>query len=255
MTIMSSLQTGLWPRLALATFIAVSSASAQAQFSGVASVVTAPPLPTAELVYSRNFASMVGLTRMTGSFYDSPVTAQFMQPGGGTSSYTTYSKRLDVSSFNSNATEPLGTGDIANSLTFTVAPNAFSTGGSFTLSQLRWDLNGDGTANVWANLSGTGIQPGNWLALTSGVVTRQGGSVVIADLQGSDALLQNLADAVGIDVTSLAYPSLQLATRNLGTLTISAVPEAATWVQLGLGLVGLGALLRRQKAAHKPCQV
>jgi hypothetical protein len=251
-------QPGLCPRLAFATLIAVSSASAQAQFSGVPSLPTAPPWPAAELVYSRNFASMVGLIKMNGSFYDARVTAQFVRPDGGVGSYVTYSKPLDIASFNNDSTGPFSTGDIANSLTFTVQPNAFSpTGGSFTLSQLRWDLNGDGTAKVWANLSGTGIQPGDMLAWTSGTVTRQGGSVVIADLQGSDALFHNFTDALGINATSLAYSSLQLATRNMGTLTISAVPEAASWAQLGLGLVGLGVLVGRKakpRGAPAPSQ-
>jgi hypothetical protein len=238
-------------RWSLATFMAVSSASAQAQFSGVPSLPTAPPLPTAELLYSRNFASMVGLIKMNGSFYDARVTAQFVRPDGGVGNYVTYSKRLDIASFNNGSTGPLSTGDMPNSLTFTVEPNGFTpTGGSFTLSQLRWDLNIDGTANVWANFSGTGVEAGDMLAWTSSSVTRQDGSLVIADLKGTDPLFFSMADALGISATSLAYPSLQLATSKMGTLTISAVPEAATWAQLGLGLVGLGVVMRRRA---KPC--
>jgi hypothetical protein len=52
--------------------------------------------------------------------------------------------------------------------------------------------------------------------------------------------------ALGADPVGLAYISLQAAASNYGKLSMAAVPEAATWAQLSLGLIGLGALVRRK---------
>jgi hypothetical protein len=250
---------GILPRLTFSALIALSSASAQAQFGGSPGVPIVPPTPvppTAELVYSRNFASTVSLVNMSGRFYDAPVTAQFVDSMGRVQIYTTYTKRLDTTSFTTDSLGRYNSIDFGNSLTFTAPPsnNVQSSGGSFTLSNLRWDLNPNGTANIWAATSGTGIEPGYLKAWTS-PVTRQGNSVVLSTLSMTSDLFNTMTGSLGFDPEGLGYSALNTSVKNMGTLTISAVPEAATWAQLSLGLIGLGALVRRQTAAHKPCQV
>ncbi len=243
---------GILPRLTFSAFIAISSASAQAQVIGPPAVPI-PPLspqpPTAELVYGRKFASTVTLTKLSGSFYDAPVTAQFVDSRGRIQHYTTYTKRLDTASFTTDSFGRYDSIDFGNSLTFTSLPNedVQSTGGSFTLSNLRWDLNPNGTANIWAATSGTGIEPGYVKAWTS-PVTRQGNSVELSNLVMTTDVFNTMTKALGFDPEGLGYAALQTSLGDMGTLTISPVPEAATWAQLSLGLLGLGIVVRRQAA-------
>jgi hypothetical protein len=235
-------------RWSLATFIAVSSVSAQAQFSGPPVVPILSQPPTAAIVYSRNFASVAGLIQLSGSFYDVTATAQFVRPDGRVTTYNTFSKRLDSTDFSVDSQGRYTSIDFANSLTFTAPRNADveATGGSITLSNLRWDMNSNGTSSIWATTSGTGIASSDMKAWTTSVVTRPGGSVVLANLSATTELFNAMAIALGFNSEGLAYSGMTTAVNNMGTLTISAVPEAATWAQLGLGLVGLGALVRRK---------
>jgi hypothetical protein len=239
---------GILPRLTFSALIALSSASAQAQVSGGIPMPTPAPQPTAQLVYSKNFASASTLSNMSGSFYDEPVTAQAVLPDGRVSTYSTYFKRLDVVNFTTDSTGRLTSGDFANSLTFTVPPNedVVAAGGSLTLNDLRWTLESNGTAAVWAATSGTGIEPSYLKAWTSASVSRQGGTAVLANLKATPEFFLTMIDALGFDPEGVGYSSLTTSTSNLGTLTMSAVPEAATWAQLSLGLIGLGALVRRK---------
>jgi hypothetical protein len=246
-------------RWSLATFIAASSATAQAQFSGPPVVPILPQQPVAEIVYGRNFASAAALTQLSGDFYDARTTAQFVRPDGRVTTYNTFSKRLNSTDFTVDSQGRYTSIDFADSLTFTAPRNADveATGGSITLSNLRWDMNSDGTSSIWATTSGTGIGSGVMKAWTTSVVTRPGGSVVLANLQVTTELFDAMTMAMGFNSEGLGYSALQSAASNMGSLTISAVPEAATWAQLGLGLVGLGVLVARKakpRGAPAPSQ-
>jgi hypothetical protein len=211
-----------------------------------------PPLPAGvnTLTWSKNASSAYALNQLSGSFYDKRVGITITTASGRQSTYQAYAKTINPSAFTRDATGNVASGAIIDTLTWTGAPNedVMMTGGSFTLSNIHWNLNATGSANVWATASGTGIATTELLAFTvpAVAISRTASYANLDTLSMTSGAFEQMALALGADVEGLAYTSLWAAGANFGKLSMAAVPEAATWAQLGLGLLGLGIVMRRQ---------
>jgi PEP-CTERM motif len=262
---------GSLPRLALAGLAALASIGAHAQtynyggyyggsYYGGGGYVPIPipepvfpPLPADvnTLRWSKNASSAYVLNQFTGDFYDQRVSVSITSSTGRVSTYRGHEKLLDPASYTRDGNGVMNTGAISDSLTWVAELNEdlAMTGGSFTLSNIRWDLSATGAANVWATASGTGIASTDLQVFTvaASAVSRTASYVGLDRLAMTSAAFNLMMRGIGADPDGAAYLSMLGATSNMGKLTMAAaVPEPGTWAQLGLGLVGLGALLRHQ---------
>jgi hypothetical protein len=126
-------------------------------------------------------------------------------------------------------------------------------GGSVTISNLQWNV-GQGT--IWGSVSSpSGLAFSGPLFITSqaAVVTGQllgGGLSVVQGGWMPDANARSaMMDALNLVPNGMAADAFT-ALPNWFTMSaqVSSVPEASTWAQLGLGLVGLAALRKRASA-------
>lgn len=214
-----------------------------------------PPVFGGDIQWSKNASSAYNLIQFTGSFFDKKVGIAYTNSAGLPGVYQQYVKNMAPATFSVDPSGRVSNGAFANELTWTgvANQNLDMTGGSFTLSNLHWNLLADGSAQVLATASGTGITTTTdviaWTTPASGV-TNGNGQLTLSQLYLSETTLSLWVSALGASPTGLTYASLQAAGSigvGMGTLRVGVVPESATWLQMGLGLVGLGALLRRRK--------
>jgi len=241
--------------LALVAMLVGAGAQAQTAGQGTSGIVDDlwGPLQ-GSIGWSKNAGSTYNLDQLTGSYYDNKVTTSETNVFGTVRTYQQYVKGVSTSSFTFDASGKLGSGTLVNELTWTgvANDNVNMRGGSFTLSNLHWKLLADGSAEVLATASGTGISSTDLLVFTTpatAVVTANWSGFALTKLTMSDATFSLWVQALGADdPNGLAYASLKSVVGNIGTLRIGAVPESATWLQMGLGLVGLGAAVLRRRS-------
>lgn len=249
------------PRVAcMALFVA---ASAQAQVSGgggfggggFTPIPPAPVVRTADIQWSRNATSAYKLSNYTGSFYDTLVTTTTTSLAGTVRTLQLYTKNLTPTTFSYNSSGLLTGGAFANELTWTVAENPDTTllGGSFTLSNLRWEGVPTGGARVLATASGTGLQATEVTAWTIASANMQSSSnqILFNNLSMPQATFALMMQAVGADFEGLGFLSMNSTVGNMGNLRIQGIPEASTWAQMALGLVGVGVLAQRRRRAAR----
>jgi hypothetical protein len=247
------------PRVACVALFAVTSAHAQFGGSGggfgggftpLPPGTPAPLVTTADIQWSKSASASYQLNMFTGSYFDAKVLAQVTSPSGRVTPFTQYVKNLTPNGYTFDSKGALTGGSFANELTWN-APEYADTqvsGGSFTLSKLRWEFMPGGAARVLATASGTWTEatPLTVWETSSPAVSVSSNQVSFNQLALTSEALSAMANAFGADPTGVGYLSLRMP--SFGVMRIQGIPELATWAQMSIGLVGLGFLARRRIA-------
>jgi hypothetical protein len=258
---------GSLPRLAFAGLLAAASLGAQAQIAGGGGfggggfipgpsqppvVVPVLPADANTLTWSKKASQAYALDQFTGNFYDQRPTISVTSITGTVSSYKAYAKTLAPGFITRDSLGSVTGQTIGDTLSWVAQnnPDVNMTGGIFYLSDISWTLNQDGSAYVWATASGTGIADTKLrvFSVTAASVNRNTDYTSFSSLAMSAEAVELMRQAFGASPDGLAYTALFASANDMGKMTLAVVPEASTWAQLSLGLVGIACLRRRQAA-------
>ena len=246
---------GAWlPRLACAFTLAALGTQAQANtyaYGGDSLIpIPTPTVPVAaSLTWSTYALGAFELLNAQGTYTGRPGVYQpypaFLPDGPQPTRVLTPSP--------ATSTLPLATsGSFSDTLTWD-APNQGSTlgtGGTFSIANITWQIDSSGQGLIYGQVSGkstkgdiSGTLPNILLwTVASSAVHVQSTQIAFDQLSGTTQLLDLMGKSLGLGSSSLGYAALMGIAPNMGSLTIQAVPEPATWAQLSLGLGGMAAL-------------
>ncbi len=239
---------------AFLTTMAISSAHAQAEAPSLAAEAVVASAASADIQWSRVATSTYLDSKLVGNYYDSILNLPFTTSQGTPKTYIAYSKSLTVSNLAIDTEGRAVQGSFSDTLTWTAEARSFALKmgvGTFTLSNLHWNLDTNGAALFWATASGTNVATVDLLAFssTASSIAYSTNQMAFSSLTMSDEMFYLMADALAMDLGGLGFVELNAMVPNMGTLTVRGVPELSTGIQLSMGLLSL-ACLRRQRQTN-----
>ncbi len=224
-------------------------------------VPTPPPPPAASLVLSKRASSNYQLGQYTGSLNQN-VTIQTVTVNGKTTSYKQYGMSLtptDVAFTGNLGSERPNGGGFRETLTWsmldpTAIDNLEAKGGTFQMSDIRWQQRADGGYSITGTVSGESLDQVNLLAPTRieafsvqpANVSSSLHTTTLGGLAMTTSMFDSMALVLGLDESGLGYASLLSSSTDFGTLTVTGqIPEPGTWAMWALGLMGMAGLHRR----------
>jgi PEP-CTERM motif len=217
--------------------------------------------------WSVSTTKIVEMYALTGPFYDTKQIGSLpISPSGQVKLFVQYVKHLTPIDVMVDGSGRIIGGSFADELTWSVSETSYLKNeydGSFSLSNLHFDFADDGSAQIWATATGSRIDATDVLAwhIPANAVTHGPGELTLDQLVTSNETVALWGQALLIEPNpeDFIYTALEGVAKfkpdrtpkgGMGTLRVSVVPEPSAGLSMGLGLVGLGVVMRRRA---KPC--